>query len=121
MKDKVDNLEDAIADIKRRLGDDDSEEVEMSEENTEEVVETPSENPKTVTTKTTEVVEFSAEDEIKKLKAENEKLKTELAASPADNPINTNKFSSEKTQRVYTKKELSKMSPSERFLTKLNK
>jgi regulator of replication initiation timing len=96
MKDKVDNLEDAIADIKRRLGDDDSEEVEMSEENTEEVVETPSENPKTVTTKTTEVVEFSAEDEIKKLKAENEKLKTELAASPADAPINTNKFSSEK-------------------------
>jgi hypothetical protein len=96
MKDKVDNLEDAIADIKRRLGEDDSEEVEMSEENTEEVVETPSENPKTVTTKTTEVVEFSAEDEIKKLKAENEKLKTELAASPADAPINTNKFSSEK-------------------------
>jgi hypothetical protein len=96
MKDKVDNLEDAIADIKRRLGDDDSEEVEMSEENTEEVVETPSENPKTVTTKTTEVVEFSAEDEIAKLKAENEKLKTELAASPADAPINTNKFSSEK-------------------------
>ena len=121
MKDKVDNLEDAIADIKRRLGDDDSEEVEMSEENTEEVVEIPSENPKTVTTKTTEVVEFSAEEEIKKLKAENEKLKTELAASPADNPINTNKFSSEKTQRVYTKKELSKMSASERFLTKLNK
>ncbi len=121
MKDKVDNLEDAIADIKRRLGDDDSEEVEMSEENTEEVVEIPSENPKTVTTKTTEVVEFSAEEEIKKLKAENEKLKTELAASPADAPINTNKFSSEQTQRVYTKKELSKMSASERFLTKLNK
>jgi len=117
MKDKVDNLEDAIADIKRRLGDDDSEEVEMSEENTEEVVETPSENPKTVTTKTTEVVEFSAEDEIKKLKAENEKLKTELAASPADAPINTNKFSSEKVS--LSKKEYNKLSKKEKFLYNL--
>ena len=119
MKDKVDNLEDAIADIKRRLGDDDSEEVEMSEENTEEVVETPSENPKTVTTKTTEVVEFSAEEEIAKLKAENEKLKTELAASPADSPINTNKFSSERT--VLSRKEYNKLSKQERFIYNLNK
>jgi len=90
MKDKVENLEDAIADIKRRLGDDDSEDVEMTEETTEEV----SDKPKTI--KKTETVEFSAEDEIKNLKAENEKLKTELAESPAEAPINTNKFSSEK-------------------------
>ena len=57
MKDKVDNLEDAIADIKARLGDSESEDVEMAEETTEEVVE-PSKNPKTI--KTTEVKEFSA-------------------------------------------------------------
>ena len=90
MKDKVENLEDAIADIKRRLGDDDSEDVEMTEETTEEV----SDKPKTI--KKTETVEFSAEEEIEKLKAENEKLKTELSESPAEAPINTNKFSSEK-------------------------
>lgn len=33
---------------------------------------------------------------LKKLKEENEKLKTELAASPADTPVNTNKFSTDR-------------------------
>ena len=113
MKDKVDNLMDAIADIKERLGERDSEEVEM----TEEVVEEVSDKPKSI--KTTEVVEFSAEDELKNLKAENEKLKTELAASPADTPINVNKFSSERT--VLSKKEYRKLSRQEKFLYNLNK
>jgi len=112
MKDKVDNLMDAVADLKARMGEGDSEEVEMTEEATE-----PSTNPKTI--KTTEVKEFSAEDEIKKLKAENEKLKTELAESPADAPINTNKFSSEKPE--LSKKEYSKLSKQEKFLYNLNK
>ena len=114
MKDRVDNLEDAIADIKSRLGDSESEEVEMTEETSEE----PGENPKTVTTKTTEVVEFSADEEIEKLKAENEKLKTELAASPADAPLNTNKFSPEVP--VLSKKEYKKMTKRERILYNLN-
>jgi len=113
MKDKVDNLMDAIADIKERLGERDSEEVEM----TEEVVEEVSDKPKSI--KTTEVVEFSAEDELENLKAENEKLKTELAASPADTPINVNKFSSERT--VLSKKEYRKLSRQEKFLYNLNK
>ena len=115
MKDKVDNLMDAIADIKERLGERDSEEVEM----TEEVVEEVSDKPKSI--KTTEVVEFSAEEieAIKELKAENEKLKTELAASPADTPINVNKFSSEKS--VLSNKEYKKLSRQERFLYNLNK
>ena len=112
MKDRVDNLEDAIADIKARMGDTDTEDVEM----TEEVVE-PSDKPRTVTTKTTEVKEFSAEEELENLKAENEKLKTELAASPADSPLNTNKFSSEKTE--LSKKEYNKLSKQEKFLYKL--
>ena len=112
MKDKVDNLMDAIADIKARLGEGDSEDVEMTEE-TEE----PSTNPKSI--KTTEVVEFSAEDELEKLKAENEKLKTELAESPADTPLNTNKFSSEKP--VLSKKEYRKLSSRDKFLHDLNK
>ena len=115
MKDKVDNLMDAIADIKERLGERDAEEVEM----TEEVVEEVSDKPKSI--KTTEVVEFSAEEveAIKELKAENEKLKTELAASPADTPINVNKFSSEKPK--LTNKEYKRLSKQERFLYNLNK
>ena len=86
----------------------------MSEEAAE-----PSTNPKTI--KTTEVVEFSAEEieAIKELKAENEKLKTELAESPADTPINTNKFSSEKPE--LTRKQYNKLSRQERFLYNLNK
>ena len=116
MKDKVDNLMDAIADIKARMGEGDSEVEEMAEEVVEETTE-PSTNPKTITTK--EVVEFSAEDELEKLKAENEKLKTELAASPADTPINTNKFSAERP--ILSKKEYSKLSKQERFIYNLNK
>mgnify|MGYP003154209509 CR=1 FL=1 len=103
---------DAVADLKRdKVGGDDEVE-EMSEETTE-----PSANPKTI--KTTEVVEFSAEEELEKLKAENEKLKTELSESPADLPINTNKFSSERPK--LTNKEYSKLSKQEKFIYNLNK
>ena len=84
----------------------------MSEE-TPEV----SDNPKSI--KTTEVVEFSAEDEIKKLKEENERLKTELAETPADAPINTNKFSSE-TKTTLSKKEYNKLTNREKFIYNLN-
>ena len=112
MEKRIKNLEDAVADLKRdKVGGDDEVE-EMSEETPE-----PSSNPKTI--KTTEVVEFSAEDELEKLKAENEKLKTELASSPADSPINTNKFSSER--RVLSRKEYNKLSKQERFIYNLNK
>ena len=112
MKDKVDNLIDAVADLKRDKdgGDDEVEEL------AEEVVE-PSTNPKSI--KTTEVVEFSAEDELTKLKAENEKLKTELAEAPASAPLDTNKFSSEATKVSLSKKEISKMTKREQYLYNL--
>lgn len=113
MEKRIKNLEDAVADLKRQIGETGDVE-EMAEETAE-----PSTNPKSI--KTVETIEFSAEDEIEKLKAENEKLKTELAASPADAPINTNKFSTESKTRTYTKKELRRMTPNERFLMKLNK
>tara|TARA_Y100000361_G_scaffold144742_1_gene153091 strand:+ start:134 stop:883 length:750 start_codon:yes stop_codon:yes gene_type:complete len=115
MKDKVDNLMDAIADIKRQIGETGDVE-EMAEETTEEVAE-PTKNPKSI--KTTEVVEFSAQEELEKLKAENEKLKTELAATPADAPINTNKFSAERP--ALSRKEYKKLSSRDRFLHDLNK
>ena len=112
MEKRIQNLEDAVADLKRSKegGDDDVE--EMTEETPE-----PSTNPKTITTK--EVKEFSAEEELEKLKAENEKLKTELAEQPAEAPINTNKFSSDKP--ALTKKQYNKLSRQERFLYNLNK
>ena len=115
MKDKVDNLMDAIADIKARLGEGETEDVEMTEENVEETPEV-TDKPKTI--KKTETVEFSVED-IEALKAENEKLKTELAESPAEAPINTNKFSSEKP--MLSRKEYNKLSKQERFFYNLNK
>jgi chemotaxis protein histidine kinase CheA len=108
MKDRVENLEDAIADIKSRLGESKTEDVEM--ENAE-----PSKNPRTKTTKTTEVVEFSVEE----LKAENEKLKAKLAESPAEAPINTNKFSS--ARKPLSTIEYNKLSKRERFIYNLNK
>jgi hypothetical protein len=115
MKRKVENLEDAVADIKAKMGEGMEEEVEMSEEVTEE---DKSDSPKTVTTKTTEVVEFS-KDEVEALKAENEKLKAELSSSPADTPLNTNKFSSDR--KPLSLKEYNKLSKQERFIYNLNK
>ena len=110
MEKRIKNLEDAVSDLKREIG-----EKGDVEEMTEEVTE-PSTNPKSI--KTTEVVEFSAE-EVEAIKAENEKLKTELAESPADAPINTNKFSAERP--ALSRKEYNKLSKQERFLYNLNK
>ena len=124
LEERIQNLEDAVASLKEdKEGGDD--EVEASEEMAEETPEVRSTNPKTITTK--EVVEFSAEEgnhgsypeEIEKLKAENEKLKTELAESPADAPINTNKFSSERA--TPTKQELKRMTKQEIYLYNLYK
>jgi hypothetical protein len=111
MEKRIENLEIAVAKLKEAKEGGDDEVEEMTEETTE-----PSTNPKSI--KTTEVVEFSAED-METLKAENKKLKEELAASPADSPINTNKFSSERTK--LSKKEYNKLSKQERFLYNLNK
>ena len=112
MEKRIQNLEDAVADLKRSKegGDDDVE--EMTEETPE-----PSTNPKTITTK--EVKEFSAEEELEKLKAENEKLKTELAEQPAEAPINTNKFSSERP--IPTPQDFKRMTKQEKFLYELYK
>jgi len=109
---RIQNLEDAVADLKRDKDGGDDEVEEMAEE-----VVAPSTNPKSI--KTTEVVEFSAEDELTKLKAENEKLKTELAESPASAPLDTNKFSSEATKVSLSKREISKMTKREQYLYNL--
>ena len=111
MEKRIKNLEDAVADLKKQIGETGDVE-EMAEETSE-----PSKTPKTITTK--EVVEFSAEEELENLKAENKKLKTELAASPADAPINVNKFSSDKP--VLSRKEYNRLSRQEKFLYNLNK
>ena len=107
MEKRIENLEIAVAKLKEAKEGGDDEVEEMAEE-TE-----PSTNPKTITTK--EVVEFSVEE----LKAENEKLKKELAASPADTPINTNKFSSERA--APTKQEMKRMTKQEKYLYNLYK
>jgi len=108
MEKRIQNLEDAVADLKesKEGGDDDVE--EMAEEVTE-----PSVNPKSI--KTTEVKEFSIEE----LKEENEKLKMELAESPAEAPLNTNKFSSERA--APTKQDFRRMNKQEKFLYELYK
>jgi len=108
---RIKNLEDAVADLKRDKDGGDDEVEEMAEE----VVE-PSTNPKTI--KTTEVVEFSAEDELTKLKAENDKLKTELAEAPASAPLDTNKFSS--VRATPTAQDLRRMTKQEKFLYNLH-
>ena len=113
MEKRIQNLEDAVASLKEDKdgGDDEAEEM------TEVTIEAPSVNPKTI--KTTEIKEFSAEEELETLKEENEKLKTELAESPAEAPINTNKFSSERA--APTKQDFRRMTKQEKFLYELYK
>ena len=106
MEKRIQNLEDAVADLKRDKDGGDDEVEEMAEETVE-----PSTNPKSI--KTTEVVEFA------ELKAENERLKTELAESPASAPLDTNKFSSEATKVSLSKREISKMTKREQYLYNL--
>jgi len=108
MEKRIENLEIAVSKLKEEKVGGDDEVEEMTEETT-----TPGTNPKTI--KTTEVVEFSLEE----LKAENEKLKTELAGSPAEAPINTNKFSSERP--TPTKQDFKRMTKQEKFLYELYK
>jgi hypothetical protein len=102
---RVQNLEDAIADLKE----DKVEATEEVEELAEEVEERGT-TPKSI--KTTEVVEFE------ELKAENERLKTELAESPASAPLDTNKFSSDKA--LPTKQDFKRMTKQEKFLYNLH-
>jgi hypothetical protein len=112
METRLASLEKAVSELMEKLAEEKpeyKEEVEVEEE--VEASEVRGTTPKSI--KTTEVVEFES------LKAENERLKAELSKKPADSPINTNKFSSEKW--VATKKDLSKMSQQDRFLYNLNK
>ena len=112
MEKRIKNLEDAVADLKGEEKDTEEEVEELAEE-----VEERGTTPKSI--KTTEVVEFSAEEELTKLKEENEKLKTELASQPASAPLDTNKFSSER--KPMARKEYNKLSKREKFLHDLNK
>ena len=105
MEKRIQNLEDAVASLKEDKDGGDDEVEEMAEE----VIE-PSTNPKSI--KTTEVVEFE------ELKAENERLKTELAESPASAPLDTNKFSSERA--APTAQDFRRMTKQEKFLYNLH-
>jgi len=111
MEKRIQNLEDAVASLKEDKDGGDDEVEEMAE-----VTEEPSTNPKSI--KTTEVVEFSAEDELTKLKAENDKLKTELAEAPASAPLDTNKFSAERP--TPTAQDFRRMTKQEKFLYNLH-
>ena len=113
MEKRIQNLEDAVASLKEEKVGGDDEVEELAEE-----VEERGTTPKSI--KTTEVVEFSAEDELTKLKEENEKLKTELASQPASAPLDTNKFSSDKATQKITKQEIKRMTQQEKFLYNLN-
>ena len=112
MEKRIQNLEDAVASLKEEKVGGDDEVEEMSVETEERGT-----TPKSI--KTTEVVEFSAEDELTKLKEENERLKTELAESPASAPLDTNKFSSDR--KPMARKDYAKLSKREKFLHDLNK
>ena len=178
MEKRIKNLEDAIADIKAKMGDN-SETVEMADEETTEdvvteVVEevekaveeiaaaiddaTPEEVTPELAAKAAEVAievmqekaeevaqtEMADEDEdeekkkkeeeeeeekmkkkkkkyskLSKLEKENKRLREKLKRTPADSPLNTNKFSSDRP--VLSNKEFRKLSSRDKFLYNLNK
>lgn len=107
MEKRIKNLEDAVADLKKdKVGNDEVEEsdVEMESETSEEPT------PKKV--KTTEEIEFEYQAKIEELKSK----VVELSNQPADNPVDTNKFSTNK--KDFTP-DLRKMTKRERILYNL--
>ena len=160
MEKRIQNLEDAVADLKESKvgGDTEMADEETTEEVVEEVVEVVEASveeiaeaideatPDAVTPElaqqaaeiAVEVLQEKAEEvvaeangteledkkaktkaKLSKLQKENKRLKAELAESPADAPINTNKFSSGRL--TPTKQELKRMSKQEQYLYNLYK
>lgn len=114
MEKRIKNLEDAVADLKSKVGGDE-EAIEETEE-VEAKAETKKATPKTI--KKTEITEFE------KLKAENEELKAELtmlSKSAGADRLNLNKFSSRNTKVTkLSKQEYNKLTPAERFAYNIN-
>ena len=105
MEKRIKNLEDAVADLKKdKVGNDEVEEsdVEMDSEKNA--------SPKKV--KTTEEIEFEYQAKIDELKSK----VVELSNQPADTPVDTNKFSTNK--KDFTP-DLRKMTKRERILYNL--
>lgn len=105
MEKRIKNLEDAVADLKKdKVGNDEVEEsdVEMDSET--------SATPKKV--KTTEEIEFEYQAKIDELKSK----VVELSNQPADTPVDTNKFSTDKKDST---PDLRKMTKRERILYNL--
>lgn len=102
MEKRIKNLEDAVADLKKdKVGNDEVEEsdVEMDSETKA--------TPKKV--KTTEEIEFEYQAKIEELKSK----VVELSNQPADTPVDTNKFSTDKKDST---PDLRKMTKRERIL-----
>ena len=105
MEKRIKNLEDAISDLKKdKVGNDEVEEsdVEMDTDNNA--------TPKKV--KTTEEIEFEYQAKIEELKSQ----VVELSNQPADIPVDTNKFS---TDKKHSTPDLRKMTKRERILYNL--
>ena len=162
MEKRIQNLEDAVSDLKKDHDNMDMEEM-ADEEDTVEVVEEVVEavtasveeiaaaideaTPDAVTPElaqaaaeiAVEVLEEKAEEvvaeaggtelaekkakskaRLSKLRKENKKLKREMGKKPASAPLDTNKFSSDKSNnRNYSKQDVSKMTKKEKYLYNL--
>lgn len=105
MEKRIKNLEDAVADLKKdKVGNDEVEESDVEMESDTEPT------PKKV--KTTEEIEFEYQAKIDELKSK----VVELSNQPADTPVDTNKFSTNK--KDFTP-DLRKMTKRERILYNL--
>ena len=102
MEKRIKNLEDAIADLKKdKVGNDEEEESDVEMDSNTEAT------PKKI--KTTEEVEFEYQAKIEELKSQ----VVELSNQPADTPVDTNKFS---TDKKHSTPDLSKMTKRDRIL-----
>ena len=104
MEKRIQNLEDAVADLKRSKDGGDDEVEEMDSDT--------SSSPKKI--KTTEEVEFEYQAKIDEL---NKKV-IELSKEPADSPVDTNKFSTDKQDFT---PDLKRMTKRERILYNITK
>jgi phage I-like protein len=107
MEKRIKNLEDAVADLKKdKVGNDEVEESDVEMESDAKTEPTPKK------VKTTEEIEFEYQAKIEELKSK----VVELSNQPADTPVDTNKFSTNKKDST---PDFSKMSKRDRIFYNL--
>jgi hypothetical protein len=121
--DVVEKVEEAVEEIAAAIDDATPEEVtpELAAKAAEVAIEIMQEKAEDVAEDSEGSAEELSKKKFSKMEKELTKLKEQLRTTPADSPLNTNKFSSAKNRVSLSKKEISKLTKKEKYFYNLYK